>query len=139
MFENNGAYGQIKKMIDKNYIIKTSHSVLPYIATFYYVEIIYLMIFLNFIYGKTFAASLGIFLTLLLTFHIFSLFNKKSFNRKVQLYLMDFHFAFAVAYFFNRLFTDSDLTSIDSMIALLRLTVALIEIITIFAITSTSN
>ena len=130
---------QREKMIDKNYIIEKSHSLLPYIATFYYVEIIYLMIFLNFIYGKTLAISIGISLTALLTFHIFALFNKKNFNRKVQLYLMDFHFAFAVAYFFNRLLTDSNLTSIDSMIALCRLTVALIEIIAILAITSASN
>ena len=124
-----------ENMIDKNYIIKTSHSFLPYIATFYYVEIIYLMIFLNFIYGKTFAVSICIFLTILLTFHIFSLFNKKRINRKIQLYLMDFHFAFSVAYFFNRIFTESDLTSIDSIVMLFRLVTALMEIIIIFALT----
>ena len=129
----------IEKMIDKNYTIEKSHSLLPYIATFYYVEIIYLMIFLNFIYGKTLAVSIGIFLTALLTFHIFSLFNKKSFSRKVQLYLMDFHFAFSVAYFFNRLFTDSDLTGIDLFITISRLIVALIEIITIFAISDSRD
>jgi len=124
-----------ENMIDKNYIIKNSHSFLPYIATFYYVEIIYLMIFLNFIYGKTFAVSICIFLTILLTFHIFSLFNKKRINRKIQLYLMDFHFAFSVAYFFNRIFTESDLTSIDSIVMLFRLVTALMEIIIIFALT----
>ncbi|MCL1864371.1 MAG: hypothetical protein FWF73_00990 [Spirochaetes bacterium] len=92
------------------------------------------MIFLNFLYGKTFAVTICISLTALLTFHILSLFNKKSINRKVQLYLMDFHFAFSVAYFFNRIFTDSNFTGIDSIITLFRLIAALTEIITIFAI-----
>jgi len=122
-------------MIKNDYIIKKSLSFLPYLATFYYVEILYLMIFLNFIYGKTFSVTIGMLLTVLLSIHIFSLFNKKSINRKIQLYLMDFHFAFSVAYFFNRIFTDSDFTSIDSIITLFRLLTALIEIITIFAIT----
>jgi len=122
-------------MIKSNYIIKRTTSFLPYLATFYYVEILFLMIFLNFIYGKTLSITIGILLTVLLTIHIFSLFNKKAISRKVQLYLMDFHFAFSVAYFFNRIFTQSDLTSIDSIITFFRLLTALIEIITIFAIT----
>ncbi|MCL2154473.1 MAG: hypothetical protein FWH53_02285 [Leptospirales bacterium] len=121
-------------MINNDYIIKKSQSFLPYLATFYYVEIIYLMIFLNFIYGKTFAITICLFLTVLLTFHILSLFKKKSINRKIQLYLMDFHFAFSVAYFFNRIFTESDFTSMDSIITLFRLVTALIEIITILAL-----
>ena len=122
-------------MIKNDYIIKKAIYFLPYLATFYYVEILYLMIFLNFIYGKTFSITLGILLTALLTIHIFSLFNKKSISMKIQLYLMDFHFAFSVAYFFNRIFTHSDFTSMDSIITLFRLVTALIEIITIFAIT----
>jgi len=122
-------------MIKNDYIIKKSISFLPYLATFYYVEILYLMIFLNFIYGKTFSISIGILLTILLTIHIFSLFNKKNISRKIQLYLMDFHFAFSVAYFFNRIFTHSDFTGIDSIVTLFRLATALIEIIIIITIT----
>ncbi|MCL1834086.1 MAG: hypothetical protein FWG49_06240 [Leptospirales bacterium] len=125
---------EILKIINNDYIAKKSYAFLPYLATFYYVEIIYLMLFLNFIYGKTLAVSISIFLTALLSLHIFSLFNKKSFSRKVQLYLMDFHFAFSVAYFFNRIFTESDFTSVDSGLTIFRLATALIEIITIFAI-----
>ena len=124
-------------MINNDYIIKKSLSFIPYLATFYYVEIIYLMIFLNFIYGKSLSITIGILLTVLLTIHIFSLFNKKSTSRKIQLYLMDFHFAFSVAYFFNRIFTESDFTSIDSIITLFRLLTALIELITIFTLTDT--
>ena len=122
-------------MIKNDYIIKRALSFLPYLATFYYVEILYLMIFLNFIYGKTFSITIGMLLTVLLTIHIFSLFNKRPISRKIQLYLMDFHFAFSVAYFFNRIFTHSDFTSIDSIITLFRLATAIIEIIAIFAIT----
>ena len=122
------------KIINNDYIAKRSPAFLPYLATFYYAEIIYLMIFLNFIYGKTLAVSVSIFLTALLTFHIFSLFKRKNISRKIQLYLMDFHFAFSVAYFFNRIFTDNDFTSVDSTVTLFRLAAALIEIITIFTI-----
>ena len=59
----------------------------PYLATFYYVEIVYMMIFLNFLYGKIFAVSAGLLFTFFLTFHIIRLFNKIDINRKIQLYL----------------------------------------------------
>lgn len=111
------------------------NSFVPYLATFYYAEIIYLMIFLNFLYGKFFAVIIGIILTFLLTFHVICLFKKSDINRKIQLYLMDIHFAYSLAYFFNRIFFGSNLTSVDAAVIFFRLLTAFLEITAVLILT----
>ncbi len=120
----------------KNINIKEKvNSFVPYLATFYYIEIIYLMIFANFLYGKIFAVAAGLLTTFFLTFHIIRLFNKKDINRKIQLYFMDIHFAYSLAYFFNRVFSSSDLTSVDAVVISFRFIIALIEITSVLILT----
>jgi len=111
------------------------NSFVPYLATFYYTEIIYLMIFINFLYGKIFAVSIGLFLTFVLTFHVIRLFNKKNINRKIQLYFMDIHFAYSLAYFFNRVFSGSTIGTADSVVMVIRLITACIEIAAVLILT----
>jgi len=111
------------------------NSFVPYLATFYYVEIIYLMIFINFLYGKFFAVTAGLLLALFLTFHVIRLFNKRAINRKIQLYVMDIHFAYSLAYFFNRIFSGSDLTTVDSVVMAFRVVTAFIEITAVLILT----
>jgi len=123
------------KKADKIHIKEKVNSFIPYLATFYYVEIIYLMIFINLLYGKIFAITAGLLLSLLLTFHVIRLFYKKDINRKIQLYFMDIHFAYSLAYVFNRFFSSSDLTAIDSAVIAFRLFTAVIEISAVLIIT----
>jgi hypothetical protein len=52
-------------MIYLNYFRERSGRIIPYIATFYYVEIIYLMFVLNFLLGKFPAVAAGITLSVL--------------------------------------------------------------------------
>jgi hypothetical protein len=111
------------------------NSFVPYLATFYYAEIIYLMIFINFLYGKIFAVSIGMFLTFVLTFHVIRLFNKKDFNRRIQLYFMDIHFAYSLAYFFNRILSGSTIGTADSVVMIIRLITACIEIAAVLILT----
>jgi len=123
------------KKADKIHIKEKVNSFIPYLATFYYVEIIYLMIFINLLYGKIFAITAGLLLSLLLTFHVIRLFYKKDINRKIQLYFMDIHFAYSLAYVFNRFFSSSDLTAIDSAVIAFRLFTAVIEISAVLILT----
>jgi hypothetical protein len=71
-----------------------------YIATLYYLEIVFLMFGLLFLYGRAAAIIAGTVLTLLLTYHIIQLFFRKGLHRKLQLYLIDVHAAFAAGYLF---------------------------------------
>jgi len=120
----------------KNIDIKEKvNSFVPYLATFYYIEIIYLMIFLNFLYGKIFAVSIGLLLTFCLTFHVIRLFNKKDINRKIQLYCMDIHFAYSLAYFFNRVFSESEIGAVDYFVMAFRMIAACIEITAVLILT----
>ncbi len=110
-------------------------SFVPYLATFYYVEIIYLMIFMNFLYGKIVAAGTGIFLSLFLTFHVLRLFNRKDINRKIQIYCMDIHFAYSLAYAFNRFFSAGSLSIVEYGMITFRLITAVLEIIFVIILT----
>ena len=122
-------------MLKKIDIKEIVNSFVPYLATFYYIEIIYLMIFLNFLYGKVYAVAAGLLLAFFLTFHIFGLFNKKDINRKIQLYFMDIHFAYSLAYFFNRMFSGNDFTTADTVVTLFRLITAFFEIAAVIILT----
>lgn len=122
-------------MLKKINIKEKVDSFVPYLATFYYIEIIYLMIFLNFLYGKFYAVTAGILLSFFLTFHVLRLFNKKDINRKMQLSFMDIHFAFSLAYFFNRMFSGNDFTTVDTVVTLFRLITAFIEIAAVIILT----
>ncbi|PKL16085.1 MAG: hypothetical protein CVV49_18120 [Spirochaetae bacterium HGW-Spirochaetae-5] len=122
-------------MLKKIDIKEKVNSFVPYFATFYYIEIIYLMIFLNFLYGKVYAVAAGLLLAFFLTFHIFRLFNKKDINRKIQLYFMDIHFAYSLAYFFNRMFSGNDFTTVDTVVTLFRLITAFFEIAAVIILT----
>ncbi|HNW26907.1 MAG TPA: hypothetical protein PKN50_00405 [Spirochaetota bacterium] len=78
------------------------HQISAYIATLYYLEIVFLMFGLLFLYGKAVSIIAGILLTLALTYHVIQLFLKNRLHRKLQLWLMDFHAAFSAGFlFFN--------------------------------------
>lgn len=117
---------------------KIADSAVPYIATLYYAEILYIMFFINFLYGKLLSVTAGISLSVLLTLHVIRLFYKKNFNRKLQLYLMDFHCAYSSAYFINGLFSGYILSFTDCAFIYFRVFAALIEFILIIVLTDTN-
>lgn len=69
-----------------------------YFSTLYYLEIIYLMMVLLFIFGKPLAAVAAIALALLLSVHIVRLYNTRPGSRLVQLAIMDVHAALSLAF-----------------------------------------
>ena len=76
------------------------HQISAYIATLYYLEIVFLMFGLLFLYGKAVSIIAGLLLTLVLTYHIIQLFFRNRLHRKLQLCLIDIHAAFAAGYLF---------------------------------------
>lgn len=76
------------------------HQVSAYIATLYYLEIVFLMFGLLFLYGKAAAIIAGGLLALILTYHVIQLFFRNRLHRRLQLCLIDLHAAFAAGYLF---------------------------------------
>ncbi len=101
-------------------IRKRIHQISAYIVTLYYLEIVFLMFGLIFLYGKAASITAGILLTLLLTYHIIQLFFKNSLHRKIQLYLIDIHAAFAAGYLFYNALQGVDTTPAALIILITR-------------------
>jgi hypothetical protein len=72
-----------------------AHALTAFIAVLYYFEIIYIMISLAFLFGRTIAVLAGVLMSLLLTWHILMLYSRKGPHRHIQLVLMDVHAAYA--------------------------------------------
>jgi len=111
-------------------------SFLPYFSTLYFVEILYFMVMLLLIYGRTSAIICGFILALLLTFHVIGLFFMKNRHRKIQLLLMDLHIAFTAGFLINRLMGDISLSSMDEFMMVFRGLTALLEIPLVLLFTS---
>ncbi len=107
---------------------RRANSALPYIATLFYIEIILLFIFLNFLYGKPAALAAGIVLTVLVTLHVIMLFNDNPANRKIQLFLMDAHVAWSVAFVIIRMVPGIPLSGFDITVVFFRTFAASFEL-----------
>ncbi|HPS57095.1 MAG TPA: hypothetical protein PK514_03230 [Spirochaetota bacterium] len=116
-----------------------AHSALPYISTLFYAEIILLFIFLNFLYGKPVALTAGLVLTVLLTLHVIILFNDNPSSRKIQLLLMDIHFAWSVAFVVIRMVPGIPLSGFDVAVVLFRTLAASVELPIILLVTTDSS
>jgi len=122
-------------MINSNFFRERAGSIIPYIATLYYVEIIYLMFVLNFLFGKISSVVSGIALAVFLSFQIVSLFNRRDLSRKIQLFLMDIHFACSAAFVFSRITADFTLSGGDVAVTIFRGAAAIIELPMIIILT----
>ncbi|MCP4130247.1 MAG: hypothetical protein GY754_04630 [bacterium] len=121
-------------------------SLIPYLATYYYLEIIYIMISLNFLFGKTFSAITGLILTLLLTIHIIFLYYRKKPNRVIHLFIIDIHIAMTAAFSINSLmhgFIGSNSPNlpgwayiIDIVILIIRAGIVVLELAILFHLTN---
>ena len=122
-------------MINIDFFRERCWRLIPYIATLYYLEIMYLMFIVNFIAGKIISVGAGFALAILLSFHVVALFNRKNLNRKIQLFLMDLHFAYSAAFIFSRIVNGFTLSGGDIVLTIFRGGIALIEIPMIIVLT----
>ena len=107
----------------------------PYSATLFYIEIIYMMFMAGFLYGKVAAVVSGVMLSILLTFQVIALFGRINISRKIQLFIMDVHLAYSVAFIFNRLLSDFPLSAGDIAMSVFRGGAAVIELPMIILLT----
>lgn len=113
-----------------------AHSALPYVSALFYVEIMLLVLFINFLYGRPAAVITGIILTVMLTVHVLMLFNDSGISRTIQLLLMDFHVAWAVTFIAGLLLSDIPVSGFDSLAMCFRGLAAVVELPVIILVTS---
>ncbi len=108
---------------------------LPWFAVLYYLEIMYFMVALLFMAGKTIAATVAGAAALLLAAHIFMLYFKRPLSRTIQLALMDFHCAYSVPFVLSLVLSGAEYSALDTAFLALRLLMAAGELAFIFALT----
>ena len=121
--------------IKKNQFKYSLPNITAYFTLLYFFEVIYIMFILLISRGKTTAVIIGLFFSVLLSYHIISLFLKKEVNRKIQLFLMDIHFAYALSYIINALAVNIVLINGDKIILFIRIIITIFELPLIFFLT----
>ena len=111
------------------------HQYTAYVSTLYFFEILYLMIALLFLYGKTWSIITGTILSLLLAYHIIQIYFKKSLHRKLQLYLMDLHAAFVIGYLFASAASGIDAGGLTIIMHIIRSLTLVLELPLIVVLT----
>jgi hypothetical protein len=111
------------------------HQYTAYISTLYFFEILYLMIALLFLYGKTASIIAGAVLSLLLAYHIIQIYFKKPLHRKLQLYLMDLHAAFVIGYLFASAASGIDTGGLAVIVHIIRSLTLVLELPLIIVLT----
>jgi hypothetical protein len=106
-----------------------------YISLLYYIEIIYMMLVMVIIFGKTASLAAGFTASLLLAFQIISLNMRKDFSMKVQLVIMELHFAMSVVFIINLSLRDFSIYPQDLLITAVRLFLAAVELPLIYLFT----
>ena len=111
---------------------------LSYFSTFFFVEILYFMIMILVIYGRTASVIFGFLTALMLSLHVIGLFFNKNKNRKIQVLLMDLHIAFTAGFLINRIFGDFSISGPDQFMIIFRGLTAMLEIPFIIIFTNDS-
>lgn len=108
---------------------------ISYFNVLYFFEIINIMISIYFIYNKFFSITLGIVLSLLLSFQIIMIYFRKNTNRKIQLFIMDIHLAYSIPAFIRMIIYDWHGQFVDVMFIIIRLLIVIFEPIFIYVLT----
>jgi hypothetical protein len=88
----------------RDFLINSFPKWLPYIATLYYVDLLFLLPRAVFILGKPIAAGAIIVFTALWTMHTIALYYRKEINRKIHLVITDIDFALRLPFVINFVF-----------------------------------
>ncbi|MCU0846729.1 MAG: hypothetical protein MUD12_02440 [Spirochaetes bacterium] len=109
-------------------IKKRINLVTAYFSTLYFCEIIFMMFGLLLVYGKTISVIAGFTLSTLLAVQIVMVFYRKNRNRKIQLFVMDFHIAYSFSFLANTLLYGFDSNPATAAMIIVRLLILLIEV-----------
>jgi len=86
---------------------------IPFVNLLFFFEIIYFMFIISFLMGKAAGILSGLIFLVLIIWQTIGLYSRREIHRKIELFMMDIHFALSVAYIFNRIFVSSTMSALD--------------------------
>ena len=113
--------------------------VAAYTATLYYLEILFIMLGLLPLYGKTAAVITGLVLTALLTVHIIFLFLNRTGSRIVHMFIIDLHAALTLTFLAWVFFRLEGGGPVMAAIIIIRAAILLSEVPVLFLLTGTRS
>ncbi len=119
----------------RGYLLERAGTVISYAGILYFMEIIYFMIAIAFLYGRATAVAAGFLLSGLLSVQLIGLSMKKEPSRKVQLFLMEVHAAYSIPFLIGAFTGAVPVTGYDQVFIALRWVLVLIEIGGIYLLT----
>ncbi len=118
------------------FMLRRGNLVAAYAATLLYLEIIYIMTVILFLWGKAASIIAAVILTIAYSAQLIGVYFKNNFNRTLQLLIMELHSAYSAAFIFNYLYQDTPLNYLSLAIILARSVLLAVEIFLIFLLTS---
>jgi hypothetical protein len=125
----------IDKFIDRRYLLKNIHLISSYSGTLFFFEIINIMLIILFLYGRSVAVILGLTLSLIFTYHIIGISLKRDLNRKIHLFLIDFHIIWVVLFIMNVFISGFSSNLYDKLFYVIRIVLFIFDIILLYFLT----
>ncbi len=110
-------------------------NILPYFNLIYFIEIIYIMIFIFFIYGKIISVFWGAIFFILLSYLIYSIYFRMEKGRKIQIFWLDIHIAGTIPFILYKFIGNYELSLISIVFTILRSLMFGVEIIYLYILT----
>lgn len=117
------------------YPVEHAGTIYAYTGALYFMEIIYLMVAIAFLYGRLPAVVVGFLLSGLLCVQLIGLAMKKEPFRKVQLLLMEVHAAYSIPFLIGALSGSLPAAGYDLVFTALRCVLVAAEVYGIFLLT----
>jgi len=112
--------------------------IIQYLLPLYYIEIIYLISLVNFLFGKTAAIITGGIVTILFTIHIVKIIAGSKLNIAIQLFLMDLYIPYSMVFVINSIISDLPKMQSDYFIVAFRSLMCIAGFFSFFVLSESS-
>ncbi len=116
-------------------VAQRMHIFLAYFNILYFFEIFFLTILLFISFGKLIAVIAGSLLSIGLAYHIVQIYYTSELHRKIQLFVIDIHFAVSVAYFVRFFFSHHPVSFIFLSFIFIRIVITALEPVLLYLLT----
>ena len=117
------------------YALENAGTLYAYAGVFYFMEIIYFMVAMAFLYGRVPAVVTGLTLSALLCLQLIGLAMRKEPFRKAQLFLMEIHAAYSIPFIIGALSGGLSAGGYDLIFTSLRMLLVAVEIPGLYILT----
>jgi hypothetical protein len=124
-----------RAMTVRGCLVERAGLLLAYAGILYFMEIIYFMISIAFLYGRAPAIIAGFLLSGLLSLQVIGLAMKKEPSRKAQLFLMEVHAAYSIPFLIGAISGAVPVAGYDLIFITLRAVLSAVEIGGVYLLT----